>query len=112
MDAAIADIAARRPGRLAAHSMSQDLTFGDPSAFRLVASGIVTDRYDMRVVADQPAYLGAIGRISPEKGLHDVAELSARTGWPVKVWGRRDSNRRDSRPPTICEPPSVDVRPC
>ena len=32
-------------------------------------------------------HLGAVGRISPEKGLEDVAALSEQTGWPVKVWG-------------------------
>ena len=87
MDAAIADVAARHPGRLAAHTRSQAATYDDPSSFRLLASGIVTDRYEMYLSADTPAYLGAIGRISPEKGLEDVAELSARSGWPVKVWG-------------------------
>jgi UDP-glucose:tetrahydrobiopterin glucosyltransferase len=87
MDAAVADVAARHPGHLAAHTLSQAATFEDPSWFRLLASGIVTDRYDMHLSPDTPAYLGAVGRISPEKGLEDVAELSARTGWPVKVWG-------------------------
>ena len=49
---------------------------------------MITDRYDVRLTPDaNPAYLGAVGRISPEKGLEDVAELSARSGWPVKVWG-------------------------
>ena len=49
---------------------------------------MITDRYDVCPAADgDPGHLGAIGRISPEKGLEDVAELSARSGWPVKVWG-------------------------
>jgi UDP-glucose:tetrahydrobiopterin glucosyltransferase len=87
MDAAIADVAGRFPDRLAVHTRSQAATFGDPSSFRVVASGIVTDRYEMHLSADTPAYLGAVGRISPEKGLEDVAELSARSGWPVRVWG-------------------------
>jgi UDP-glucose:tetrahydrobiopterin glucosyltransferase len=87
MDAAIADVAVRHPGHLAAHTRSQAATLGDPSWFRLLQSGIVTDRYEMHLSADVPAYLGAVGRISPEKGLEDVAELSARSGWPVRVWG-------------------------
>jgi UDP-glucose:tetrahydrobiopterin glucosyltransferase len=87
MDAAIADVAVRHPGRLAAHTLSQAATFRDPSWFRLLQSGIVTDRYEMHLGADVPAHLGAVGRISPEKGLEDVAEVSARTGWPVRVWG-------------------------
>jgi UDP-glucose:tetrahydrobiopterin glucosyltransferase len=87
MDAAIADVAVRHPGHLAAHTLSQAATFRDPSWFRLLQSGIVTERYEMHLSADVPAYLGAVGRISPEKGLEDVAELSARSGWPVRVWG-------------------------
>lgn len=87
MDAVIADVAERSPGRLAAHTRTQAATFGDPSWFRILAGGIVTDRYEMHLAADQPAYLGAIGRISPEKGLEDVALLSERSGWTVKVWG-------------------------
>jgi UDP-glucose:tetrahydrobiopterin glucosyltransferase len=87
MDAAVADVAVRHPGHLAAHTASQAVTFSDPSWFRLLGSGIVTERYEMHLSADAPAYLGAVGRISPEKGLEDVAELSARSGWPVKVWG-------------------------
>ncbi len=56
--------------------------------FRILGSGVITDRYDVCVTPDvDPAYLGAVGRISPEKGLEDVAALSARSGWPVKVWG-------------------------
>ena len=55
---------------------------------RILGSGVITDRYDVCLTPDaDPAYLGAVGRISREKGLEDVAELSARSGWPVKVWG-------------------------
>ena len=95
MDDAIHDLARRQPGRLGAHTLSQAVTFDrvvDGSCqtvpFRILGSGVITDRYDLRPTADgDPAHLGAIGRISPEKGLEDVAELSARSGWPVKVWG-------------------------
>ncbi len=87
MDRAIADVAARHPGRLAAHTAAQAATFPTPDVFRIVGSGIVTERYDVHLVADSPPYLGFVGRISPEKGLEDVAELSARTGLPVRVWG-------------------------
>lgn len=88
MDAGITDLAQRMPGRLAAHTLSQASTYGDVSQFKILAGGIVTDRYEMRLTADQPPYLGAIGRVSPEKGLEDVAALSERSGWPVKVWGK------------------------
>lgn len=98
MDAAIHDLASRHPDRLGAHTRAQAVTFDrtvdgvvETVPFRLLGSGVVTDRYDVHVTADRgpdnPAHLGAVGRISPEKGLEDVAELSARSGWPVKVWG-------------------------
>jgi UDP-glucose:tetrahydrobiopterin glucosyltransferase len=96
MDAAITAVARRHPGRLAAHTRAQAATFDGPlsaaglsasDVFRIVGNGIVPDRYDVRPTADAPGHLGAVGRISPEKGWEDVAELSARTGWPVRVWG-------------------------
>jgi len=91
IDTAVRDVAARLPDRLAAHTIAQARTFdtaGSTMPFRIIGSGIVTDRYDVHLSADDaPAHLGAVGRISPEKGLEDVAELSERSGWPVKVWG-------------------------
>jgi UDP-glucose:tetrahydrobiopterin glucosyltransferase len=96
MDAAVAGVARRYPDRLAAHTRAQAATFSsaigedrlDAVPFRIVGNGIVVDRYDVRDVADSaPAYLGAIGRISPEKGFEDIAALSERSGRPVKIWG-------------------------
>ncbi len=95
MDAAIHDLAQRFPNRLGAHSQAQAVTFDrrvdgviETVPFRILGSGVITDRYDVCLTPDaNPAYLGAVGRISPEKGLEDVAELSARSRWPIKVWG-------------------------
>ncbi|HSL72871.1 MAG TPA: glycosyltransferase [Ilumatobacteraceae bacterium] len=102
MDTAIHDVARRHPDRLAAHSHAQahtyDRTAGDGGTvdaaaatsvpFRILGGGISVEQYAVRPAAGQnPAHLGAVGRISPEKGLEDVAALSAQTGWPVKVWG-------------------------
>ncbi|HYN31309.1 MAG TPA: glycosyltransferase [Ilumatobacteraceae bacterium] len=95
MDAAIHHLAQRFPDRLGAHSQAQALTFDrmvdgaiETVSFRIVGGGVMTDRYDVCLTPDtNPAYLGAVGRVSPEKGLEDVAELSARSRWPVKVWG-------------------------
>ena len=93
MDAALADVGQRHPGRLAAHSVAQANTFPDPAMFRIVGNGIVTERYDVQASADAEAALGFVGRISPEKGLEDVAELSARTGRVVRVWGMMQDER-------------------
>jgi len=87
MDSALADVELELSGRLAAHSMAQANTFPDPAMFRIVGNGIVTERYDLQTRPDAEAALGFVGRISPEKGLEDVAELSARTGRVVRVWG-------------------------
>jgi UDP-glucose:tetrahydrobiopterin glucosyltransferase len=87
IDAALADLDERLPGRLAVHSQAQADTFPAPTMFRIVGNGIVTERYDVRSTADAEAALGFVGRISPEKGLEDVASLSERTGRPVRVWG-------------------------
>ena len=96
LDAELHRLVRRLPDRLGAHTRAQADTFDrrvDDSAvetvpFRLLGSGVIVDRYDVCPRAGgSPAHLGAVGRISPEKGLEDVAELSARSGWPVKVWG-------------------------
>ena len=87
IDAALTDVHRRRPGQLAAHSMAQANTFADPTMFRIVGNGIVTERYDVRAAADADDALGFVGRISPEKGVEDIAELSQRTGRVVRVWG-------------------------
>lgn len=87
MDAAIGEVAARTPGRLVAMSRAQADTYPDPAAFRIVGGGVVMEQYDVVDRADGGGCLGFVGRISPEKGLEDVAELSARIGRPVRVWG-------------------------
>jgi UDP-glucose:tetrahydrobiopterin glucosyltransferase len=87
MDDVIGRVARLRPGRLAAHSVAQAVTFPDPTVFRIVGNGIIPDRYDLRVTASRPDELAFVGRVSPEKGLDDVAEVSQRTGLVVNVWG-------------------------
>ncbi|MFT4865458.1 MAG: UDP-glucose:tetrahydrobiopterin glucosyltransferase [Ilumatobacter sp.] len=87
MDHVITEVERMRPGHLAVHSAAQAATFPDPSIFRVVGNGIVAERYDVQLTVPTGAPLGYVGRISPEKGLEDVAELSARTGQRVLVWG-------------------------
>ncbi len=88
MDDAITRAAELRPRNVAMHSQAQADTF--PTLSQLVpviGSGVAVERYDMHIVADEPRYIGFIGRISPEKGLDDVVAVAEATGLPLKVWG-------------------------
>ncbi|MEO7369678.1 MAG: glycosyltransferase family 4 protein [Ilumatobacteraceae bacterium] len=88
MDDAIIRAAALRPRNVAMHSQAQADTF--PALARdvpIIGNGIAVERYDMHMTADEPPYLGFVGRISPEKGLDDVFAAAAASGLPLKVWG-------------------------
>jgi UDP-glucose:tetrahydrobiopterin glucosyltransferase len=88
MDDALARLVAARPGSAAVHSRAQADTFpAVADDLVVVGNGIAVERYDVHLSADEPGYLGFIGRISPEKGIDDVFAVSARTGLPVKAWG-------------------------
>lgn len=88
MDAAIADLVDRRPGSAAVHSRAQADTFpAIADRLRVVDNGIAVERYDVRVVADEPRWLAFVGRISPEKGIDDLFAIAARSGVPVRAWG-------------------------
>jgi UDP-glucose:tetrahydrobiopterin glucosyltransferase len=88
MDLAIAQLVAARPGSVAVHSRAQADTFPQVAdQLRVLGNGIVVERYEVHLTADQPPHLGFIGRISPEKGIDDMFAVSASTGMPVKVWG-------------------------
>jgi UDP-glucose:tetrahydrobiopterin glucosyltransferase len=88
MDDAIARLLDVRPGAAAVHSAAQAESFGHLAhRLRVVGNGISVDRYDVHLRADEPRYLGFIGRISPEKGIDDVFAVSAASGLPVRAWG-------------------------
>jgi UDP-glucose:tetrahydrobiopterin glucosyltransferase len=88
MDAAIEELLRHRPGAAAVHSQAQADTFPVPSgSLRVVGNGIAIERYDFVERAAQPATLGFVGRISPEKGIDDLFAVSAATGRRVKAWG-------------------------
>jgi UDP-glucose:tetrahydrobiopterin glucosyltransferase len=94
MDAAIADVVAQRPGSVAVHSRAQAETFRPiADQLRVIGNGIAVERYDVHLSADRPAFLGFVGRISPEKGIADVFALSERTGMPVRAWGLMQDQR-------------------
>ncbi len=88
MDIALAHLVEARPGTVAVHSRAQAETFvAIADQLRVIGNGIATERYDVHVTADDPPYLGFIGRISPEKGIADVFAISQATAMPVKAWG-------------------------
>ncbi len=87
MDAAITRLVDAAPGSVAVHSRAQADTYAVGDRFEVVGNGIAVERYDVRASAEDPPWLACVGRISPEKGLEDVAALSTRTGLPVRVWG-------------------------
>ena len=88
MDDSINRAATLRPRNVAMHSQAQADTFPTLSGVvPIIGSGIAVERYDMHITADEPRYLGFIGRISPEKGLDDVVAVAEAAGLPLKVWG-------------------------
>jgi len=93
MDEVITRAATLRPRNVAMHSQAQADTFPALAAptftgtVPIIGSGIAVERYDLHITADQPAYLGFVGRISPEKGLDDVVAAAETAGYPLKVWG-------------------------
>ena len=87
MDDAITRAAALRPRNVAMHSQAQADTFPTLTDVPIVGSGLAVERYDLHIAADEPRYLGFLGRISPEKGLGDVVAVAEASGMPLKVWG-------------------------
>ena len=88
MDDVITRAAALRPRNVAMHSHAQAETFPTlAGVVPVIGSGIAVERYDMHMTADEPRYLGFVGRISPEKGLDDVVAVAEASGLPLKVWG-------------------------
>jgi UDP-glucose:tetrahydrobiopterin glucosyltransferase len=88
MDDAISRLVRARPGSVAVHSAAQAATFpAIADRLLVIGNGIAVARYDVRLTAEEPPYLGHVGRISPEKGIADVFGVSAATGLPVRAWG-------------------------
>lgn len=85
MDAVIAEVAARQPGRFAFHTAAQAADFSLPGPPRLVGNGFDLDQYSFNPQPER--LLGWAGRIAPEKGLEDAAAVAARMGIPLAVWG-------------------------
>jgi len=108
MDDVIASAAACRPRNVAMHSQAQADTFpAVTGTVPIIGSGLAVERYDLHITADQPPYLGFVGRISPEKGLADVVSAAEAAGYPLKVWGlMQDRSVWDA---VIADHPRADV---
>jgi UDP-glucose:tetrahydrobiopterin glucosyltransferase len=88
MDGVIAEIARSHPLHLAFHTAAQAADFQLVGSPRLVGNGFDLERYQL---GEQPeALLGWAGRVAPEKGLEDAAQVAARLGLPLAVWGLRE----------------------
>ena len=119
MDDVIVRAAALRPRNVAMHSQAQADTFPAlADRVPVIGSGIAVERYDMHITADEPPYLGFIGRISPEKGIDDVVAVAAAQRLAAEGVGpdagpggvgrgdRRASRTRRSRTKGSCRPTS------
>jgi UDP-glucose:tetrahydrobiopterin glucosyltransferase len=87
MDAVIADVARRCPGRLAFHTRTQAADFDLPGPPLVLGNGFDLSAYHFRAQPDPEAPLGWAGRIAPEKGLIDAARVAAALGRRLLVWG-------------------------
>lgn len=90
MDEAIEAVSAWHPDRLAFHTAAQAADFRLAAPPRLVGNGFDLDRYHPPAPEQVEPALAWAGRISPEKGLEDAAQVAARLGLPLRVWGLRE----------------------
>ncbi len=88
MDAVIAAIAKDFPSQLAFHTASQAADFQLSGPPTLLANGFDFSRYSFN--PDPQPCLGWVGRIAPEKGLEDAAQVAAGKQWPLRVWGLKE----------------------
>ena len=88
MDAVIAAIAKDFPSQLAFHTASQAADFHLSASPTLLANGFDFSRYSFN--PDPQPCLGWVGRIAPEKGLEDAAQVAAAKQWPLRVWGLKE----------------------
>jgi UDP-glucose:tetrahydrobiopterin glucosyltransferase len=87
VDSAALDAMAYRPGSVAMHTMSQVNTFTSLPRNEIVilGNGIEVERY--RTFPEHSDRLVWVGRIAPEKGLADSAEVARRCGKQLVVYG-------------------------
>ena len=85
MDQVIAEVASSHPAHLAFHTAAQAADFSLSAIPTLVGNGFDLDRYQF--CAEPEPLLGWAGRIAPEKGLEDAAQVASRLGLPLAIWG-------------------------
>lgn len=85
LDRVIIQAARQFPHQIGMYTHVQAHTFGS-IAVQILGSGIDLDRYEF--VENPQDFYAWIGRIAREKGLEDVAHLSAKLGITVKIFGK------------------------
>ena len=88
MDEVIESVARWSPQRLAFHTEAQAADFQLPVPPVIVGNGFDPAAYTFSPHPE--AVLGWAGRIAPEKGLEDAAQVAQRLGLPLRVWGLRE----------------------
>ncbi len=88
LDRVISQTARQFPQRIGMYTHIQSQTFGRIDV-QILGSGIDLDRYEF--VETPQNFYAWIGRIAPEKGLEDVANLSEKLGIEVKIFGKMQS---------------------
>lgn len=60
-----------------------------------VYNGIDPGVYEFHPEPQDPPYLAFLGRLSPEKGVHDAIAIAKRSGWRLKMAGKVDVSDRN-----------------
>ncbi|NJM57353.1 MAG: glycosyltransferase family 4 protein [Synechococcales cyanobacterium RU_4_20] len=87
MDAIIGETLERFPGCIGVHSRAQANTFAFGERCCILYNGFDLSQYQFRAQIPQPAPLGWVGRIAPEKGLEDAVSAAQQLQRSLKVWG-------------------------
>ena len=95
MDGVIAEVSRWRPRHLAFHTATQAADFQLAEPPILVGNGFDLSRYQL-CLEPEPV-LGWAGRIAPEKGLEDGAQVAARLGLPLRIWGYEEDRAYAAR---------------
>jgi UDP-glucose:tetrahydrobiopterin glucosyltransferase len=76
------------PNQVAFHTASQAADFQLPNEPFLLANGFDFNLYEFQ--SNPKPLLGWAGRVAPEKGLEDAAQVACQWGWPLAIWGLQE----------------------